>query len=83
MKITMETTTTYTCEHCGKPPHTGRCPRIKSVEYRKNGTIKRVEYFGLADYWPGINVEPTFKPPYTITWGGTSGSIGDSGSATR
>ena len=24
--------------------HTGPCPRIKSIEYHKNGTIKRVEF---------------------------------------
>lgn len=36
------------CPHCSGPynqiVHTGPCPRIKSIEYHPNGTIKRVEY---------------------------------------
>lgn len=31
------------CCHCGMY-HIGMCPRVKSVEYYPDGTIKRVEY---------------------------------------
>ena len=30
------------CEYCGQS-HIGMCQRIKSIEYRKNGKVKRVE----------------------------------------
>lgn len=32
-----------TCGHCGMI-HSAICPRIKSIEYYPNGTIKKVEY---------------------------------------
>jgi hypothetical protein len=32
-----------TCEWCGVH-HVGACPRIKSLEFRGDGTIKRVEF---------------------------------------
>ena len=41
------TNTTPTCLHCGMW-HTGPCPRIKSIEYFPNGTVKRVEYHDFA-----------------------------------
>ena len=31
------------CSHCGYF-HMGPCPRIKSIEYFPNGTIKRIDY---------------------------------------
>lgn len=31
------------CGHCGMY-HQGQCPRIKSIEYWPDGTVKRVEY---------------------------------------
>lgn len=31
------------CRHCGAY-HPGRCPRIKAIEYHKDGSVKRVEY---------------------------------------
>lgn len=31
------------CGHCGAI-HSGVCPRIKSIEYHPDGTMKRVEY---------------------------------------
>ena len=47
----MSTTTTATaipqvvpCQYCGKY-HPGICPRIKSVEYHDNGTVRRVEFY--------------------------------------
>ena len=46
----MSTTTTATaipqvpCGYCGKY-HQGICPRIKSVEYHDNGTVRRVEFY--------------------------------------
>lgn len=34
------------CGHCGAW-HQGQCPRIKSIEYWPDGTIKKVEYHDL------------------------------------
>lgn len=31
------------CPHCGLM-HETTCPRIRSVEYHENGTIKRIEF---------------------------------------
>ena len=31
------------CQHCGCY-HQGTCPRIKSIEYYLNGSIKKIEY---------------------------------------
>lgn len=31
------------CSYCGNG-HTGTCPKIKSIEYRENGTVRRVEF---------------------------------------
>lgn len=31
------------CGHCGCW-HQGACPRIKTIEYYPNGTIKKIEY---------------------------------------
>lgn len=32
------------CPHCGDH-HPGVCPRVKAIEYRRDGSVKRVEYF--------------------------------------
>lgn len=37
------------CPHCSNPPshyvyHDGKCPKVKSIEYYPNGTIKRIEF---------------------------------------
>jgi hypothetical protein len=31
------------CPHCGLC-HRGPCPRVRSIEYHRNGTVKKVEY---------------------------------------
>jgi hypothetical protein len=31
------------CPYCGLYGHTGVCPRVASIEYYPNGTVKRVE----------------------------------------
>lgn len=31
------------CPYCAAISHSGMCPRIKSIEYYPNGTIKKVE----------------------------------------
>lgn len=36
------------CGHCGIS-HQGQCPRIKSIEYWPDGTVKRVEYHDSQD----------------------------------
>lgn len=63
-----------TCTHCGNI-HTGQCPRVKSIEYHKNGKIKRVEYF---DMQPAVGVpfipDPALNPPYKITCTGSVSS---------
>ena len=62
-----------TCQHCGNV-HTGQCPRVKSIEYHKNGKVKRVEYFDMqpAVSVPFVQTEPShLRPPYKITCGST------------
>lgn len=58
------------CFHCGCS-HTGVCPRIKSIEYFPNGTIKKVEYFDGGNHTPSIPISPPSPqvgpfPPITI-----------------
>lgn len=41
------------CRWCSNPPnhrvyHYGPCPRVRTIEYHPNGTVKRVE-FGAED----------------------------------
>lgn len=43
------------CGYCGNW-HFGICPRILSIEYYQNGTIKRVEL--LYDIWPSSPPPP-------------------------
>lgn len=48
----MTSDATPKCEHCGSTvPHVGKCPIIKSVEYRPDGSIRKVEYLTPADYY--------------------------------
>jgi len=51
---------TYQCPHCGMF-HSGVCPKIKSIEYFPNGSVKKVEYHKFSycspekeedDYFP-------------------------------
>jgi len=46
-----------TCNHCGFI-HDGVCPRIKSIEYFENGTIKKIEYYGGIDQLTQYNDDP-------------------------
>jgi len=48
-----------TCRWCGCIHLVGRCPAVKSFEYHPDGTLKRVEFFGPADYMPAM---PTIAP---------------------
>ncbi len=32
------------CPYCSKVFHSGICPKVKSIEYYPNGTIKMVEF---------------------------------------
>jgi heterodisulfide reductase subunit C len=36
-----------TCGHCGGC-HAGACPRVKSIEYNPDGTVRKVEYHDPA-----------------------------------
>jgi hypothetical protein len=42
------------CEHCGMV-HLGVCPRIRSITYRENGTIERIEYHPPGVLWSPSN----------------------------
>ena len=71
MAANVTTTSTFDlgkyCEHCGNY-HTGTCPRIKAIEYHKNGKIKRVEYHDMsAASVPFVQSKPWYLPPYEIT----------------
>ena len=45
------------CPHCGKY-HQDACPRVKSVEYYPDGSIKRVQYHSMvATDWPLVETD--------------------------
>lgn len=62
--LTIDTTgkSTQECGHCGGW-HQGACPRVKAVEYYRDGTVKRVEYHDQQPVvWP---ITPEMPPwPY-------------------
>lgn len=65
-----------TCRWCGCS-HDGMCPRVKTIEYYRNGSVKRVEFHEPTmerEYVPSVLQPPREwgQPPYEIT----SGSIG-------
>lgn len=45
------TLTLKSCQHCGNV-HAGQCPRVKAVEYYRDGSVKRVEYHAPTDAIP-------------------------------
>jgi hypothetical protein len=51
------------CQYCGSLTHPGVCPTVKAIEYHQNGTVKRVEFKGVADYPPFYIGH--FSGPYT------------------
>ena len=43
------------CPYCSGPPstyvfHTGKCPKVKAIEYHPNGTIKRIEFKEIPEW---------------------------------
>lgn len=47
------------CPHCGNLAHeVGQCPRVRAVEYYKDGTLKRVEYHEPAALVVSAGVRP-------------------------
>jgi hypothetical protein len=46
--VTAGTPPSVFCPHCSggnvQVYHSGACPRVRSVEYHENGSIKRIEY---------------------------------------
>lgn len=81
MAANVTTTSTFDlgkyCEHCGNY-HTGTCPRIKAIEYHKNGKIKRVEYHDMsAVSVPLVQSKPWRVPPHEIACGSTSVTVND------
>lgn len=63
-----------TCEHCGAY-HTGRCHRIKAIEYYQNGSMKRVEYHDM--YAPS----PLPVPAVPNWWESHPWTLGDTSTA--
>jgi hypothetical protein len=51
----------YCSNGCQQIYHGGKCPKVKSIEYHENGTVKKVEFFGdekpkvgFNEWMPGI-----------------------------
>lgn len=53
------------CRWCGKY-HGTLCPDVKAIEYHPDGTVKRVEFKSVADYFAPVPTLPNFGP-YEIT----------------
>jgi len=55
------------CQWCSnsqtKIYHNGVCPKVKSIEYDKNGRVKKIE-FKDTDYY----TYPTTGANYTVQW---------------
>lgn len=63
----MTTTVNVTpCPHCGML-HGGICHLVKAIEYYPDGTVKRIEFKGPADYPQATIVNPPL--PLPSTWG--------------
>ena len=46
----MQNTNPQKCEYCGSiSPHLGVCPRIASIEYFEDGTVKQVYFFQVKN----------------------------------
>lgn len=58
--ISTSTANLNTCEWCGCI-HSGKCPQVKAIQYHKDGTVKRVEFFAPNDYVAPVVVKP-FEP---------------------
>ena len=71
-------TVPYSSHHCGwcGDWHSGRCPRVRAIEYWPNGTVKRVEFYDDYHPWrpapvpynPWPNPWPRPQPPYLPYW---------------
>ena len=80
MNSTTSTCTVVTepCEWCTSV-HDGKCPLVREIVYRKDGSIKRIKFLRPSDYFmPLLNTPPGPMPiqPYTPwqpTW--TNGRI--------
>lgn len=53
---------TKECGHCGLW-HSGPCPRVKSIEYYPNGTIKSIEYHKPEPQTWIVPTEPVLPEP--------------------
>jgi hypothetical protein len=49
------------CCYCGALHEVQMCPKIKSIEYFENGSVKRVEFKTAADFGPQATI-PTVWP---------------------
>jgi hypothetical protein len=57
------------CTHCGGR-HTGACPRVKSIEFHRDGTVKRVEYHPWAQpFLPPASPIPVAPLQPANPWG--------------
>ena len=57
------------CRYCGSH-HEGACPRVKAVEYYRDGSVKRVEFH---DPKPVI---VSRRPETNVTWWWWEGASG-------
>lgn len=56
-------TSISTCPHCGLAAHpVTQCPRVAAVEFRQDGTIRRVEYVPPQPLTVSANPKPTWGP---------------------
>lgn len=75
--VSGSTNTITTCRYCTGGGHTPeRCPSVKTIHYRKDGTIKSVEKVTAADYMPRFDPQPVTVgdyPPYRspYIWSGS------------
>lgn len=83
--ITTTTTAAQTlfsaCEYCDGN-HGKRCPQVKAIHYRKDGSVKRVELVTAADYtipWVAPSTPAPYVAPYwqqpNISYQGASQAI--------
>lgn len=49
------------CFFCGNEGHEFKCPSIKAYEYRKDGSVARIEFVTAADFPAKTFIEQTAK----------------------
>ena len=49
--MTTDAVTDKSCPYCGVSGHPGVCPRVKTIEYSPDGSVRRVEFHAPATVW--------------------------------